>query len=124
MKPFSKMQAIGQGKPVMTRDGRKVPILYEVPADIPYPVVGVIEGGESITTWTSDGKYRRYQDDNPDDLFMASTKKEGWINLIKTSAVKTFPSTVFSTKEDADKAMQVFAYKYPRVACVKITWEE
>ena len=43
MKPFSKFEAIS-GKPVVTRDGKKVTQLKEFELDGPFQIVGVVEG--------------------------------------------------------------------------------
>lgn len=127
MKPFSKMDAIGFGKPVVTRDGRKITQLVEILSDIAYPIVGLIKGEIQISTWTSDGVYEKRNSSSNNDLFMESIKKDGWINLHETTAdhlvAETgypYPTHVFKTKKDADEHAKTF----PRIACVHIEWEE
>lgn len=133
MKPFSKMEAIGFKKPVVTRNGSKVLGITEVDANLIYPVVGLVEGEDVVSTWTSDGLYSRTVGYSSRDLVMASTKHEGWINIYTNESSQAHLSgysspegrthratNVFKTEHEADK----HAVSFPRIARVKITWEE
>lgn len=105
MKPFSKMEALS-GKPVVTRDGRKVKIIGEVPADVIYPVVGHIEGASEVATWTSDGKYFTGNDrPTTSDLFMAPEIKAGWVafglSLNHSKDIVGFCTHVWPAEEEA-----------------------
>jgi hypothetical protein len=128
MKPFSKSEAL-QGKPVVTRNGKKVLYITEVPLDIMYPVVAVVEGVEEPHIFTSDGNFLKSQDYHTYDLFMASTKKEGWIafgtNQIKISSkgIVGFATHVWSTEDEA-KRYYYAGNEGSTVHTVKVAWEE
>lgn len=81
MKPFNLADALA-GKPVMTRDGMKVIRLIELPEAKPKSrLVAVLEDGETAT-FNEGGRYYSMRDSSL-DLFMAPTKKEGYIATIK-----------------------------------------
>lgn len=79
MKPFNLEEALA-GKPVMTREGRKVVrIFYAEEACENSKVICVLETGLVVSHY-KDGRYSAdRKSDN--DLVMAPQKKEGWINL-------------------------------------------
>ena len=81
MKPFNLEQAL-TGAPVITRDGTKVIHLFIVPEENPeHRLFAVLKDGVIITLH-EDGKYYDHKDYYL-DLFMAPTKKEGYIATIK-----------------------------------------
>lgn len=81
MKPFNLAQAL-VGAPVITRDGTKVIRLIELPEAKPQSrLVAVLEDGETAT-FNEGGRYYSMRDSSL-DLFMAPTKKEGYIATIK-----------------------------------------
>lgn len=112
MKPFNRIEMV-QGKPVVTRDGRKVVWITEVPAGyhvysyLTFPIVGLIEGDKAPEVWTIDGLYSSYGcGENNRDLFMAPTKKVGWIAFgepIGLSIPVGFCTHVWTTEEEAKK---------------------
>ena len=136
MKPFSKTQAL-TGKPVVTREGRKVVILGEIPATSPcpshslvkYPVIGFVEGDCEAESWTSDGKYALSYKDSPSDLFMESKQVEGWIAYGPTEIQSRYGLVAFSThawptEEQAIKSLSdAIGYKGLK-GTVRISWEE
>ncbi len=128
MKPFSKMEAIGFGKPVVTRDGRKVTHLLEISANIEYPVVGVVEHDDCVSTWASDGKYDIRNSESLKDLFMASTKKSGFVALGQYKygdvAVTAYSTHVFKTAEEAERSFKADTNKGTLYALVPVSWEE
>ena len=128
MKPFSKSEAL-QGKPVVTRNGKKVLYITEVPLDIKYPVVAVVEGIGEPHIFTSDGRFLYSQGDHPYDLIMASTKKEGWI-AFGTDQIKSpykgivgFATHVWSTEDEAKRYYYYAGNKGSTVHTVKVGWE-
>ena len=125
MKPFSKSEAL-QGKPVVTRNGKKVLYITEVPLDITFPVVAVIESVGGPCIFTSDGNFLKSQDYHAYDLFMASTKKEGWIAFgvhPHSLSAAGFATHVWHTEEDAKRYFKKGNSTEP-LGTVKVAWEE
>src|SRR5271155_5404872 len=81
MKPFNLTAAL-DGEPVVTRDGTPVTSLVLFPTKN-YPLVGVVKGDREIKTWNASGAYFIGQKTSNFDLFMASEKKVGYINVYK-----------------------------------------
>lgn len=129
MKPFSKYEAITEKKPVVTRSGKKVTIIGEAPANIDYPVVGIIEGNPVVGTWTSDGlHYKHATEERLQDLFMASVTHEGWVAFgpeVPQSklGVVAFATHAWSTEEEAKKSYRLATDHEPK-GSIKISWEE
>lgn len=121
MKPFD-LQAALNGAPVVTRDGRPVKIAgYNSDAAIPnQKILGWVDG--TVLSWGENGNY--FRGGSPIDLFMASTKKEGWVNIHRFpegSIRDLFCAGPFDTEDQAKKAL-CFPIKF--ATTVKIEWEE
>lgn len=105
MKPFNLERALA-GDPVVTRDGHRVTDLrYFNRQGILYPIIGVLEVDDAnpeVETWTLYGRFRTHCDSDY-DLFMASTKHEGWVNLYYGAECPTLGGIVYPTKEDAER---------------------
>ena len=126
LKPFD-IQKAREGKPVCTRDGRKVRIIcfdYKGDANA-YPILALISTSnlsgvpsEIIAKYTEDGRYTKYNDvENDEDLMMLPEKKEGWVNVYKGGL---FDTKSYPTKKEAfDKACPV-----DYVDTVKVCWKE
>lgn len=97
-KPFNLQEAL-VGKPVVTRDGRKVKIAGYNPEalDKSEVVLGWADG--RTREWGQDGVYVCNRD-NPSDLFMAPETKDVWVILMQRSFGIT--AIVRETKEDAE----------------------
>lgn len=114
------------GKPVCTRDGRKARIIcFDVKCDDVQPIIGLIDMGthEEMYWFREDGHFLPEGKEHKDDLFMATEKHEGWVNILEGSSTTTnlnrYFSGIFSTKEEAQK------YNTDNIIdCVKIEWEE
>ena len=132
LKPFD-LEAAKAGKPVCTRDGRKVRIIsvdrkFLFKGVISYPIIALVEDTakeETIYGYNEKGKVI-IENDTPykDDLMMLPQKKEGWVNLYKSYNVgKKIPcmASIYPTKEEAKKT-SVVGFDY--VDTVKIEWEE
>ena len=106
---------------IVTYDGRDVRIVCVNRLDKDYPVVALVrkKNGESIESYTKDGKYINNKIYNH-DLFFASVKKEGWINVYYgKDRHNTFVcNRIFATKEEAQRCGRDI------VATIKIEWEE
>ena len=98
-----------------TRDGRKVRIIC-TDAKGNCPVVGLVnyKNYEVALNATKNGKI-----DDVLDLFFASEKHEGWINLYKDDDIVYASMDTFKTKKEAESASCRTC-----IATVKIEWEE
>jgi hypothetical protein len=127
MKPFNLQDALA-GKPVVTRDGKAVKQIAYFPEVETYAVMAYIEGSD-VDTYTREGSY--WSSKGTHDLFMASTKKTGWVNIyrenitggkmLRLSADGTTGHNIHPSKYVAD-VKQVTAKD--RIAVVELTWEE
>ena len=132
MKQFSLDEYLANpSKKIITRDGRAVKIIC-IDAKGSFPVIGLVAdavtdvSSESPISFTKNGKYWNANNeitDSPLDLFFASEKYEGWINIFKSSNDIAFlgQSRIYESKEDAEnggKSCDSYA------ATIKIEWEE
>lgn len=119
-KPFNLEKALA-GEPVVTRGGSPVTqlVLFKGELDTKYPLRGVF--GADIESWTSAGAYCADGSPNNNDLFMASTKKKGWVNIYSTNSnhLAAAGIHVYGTRAIADERAGD-----SRIACVEIEWEE
>lgn len=130
MKPFNLQEALA-GKPVVTRDGRKISRVVHFPEASPGWRV-VVLAGTGVFGTTESGSYCVDVESNSHDLFMASEKKEGWVNVYPaagrlhnylagfSSYDGSVPTHIFKTEADARK----HAILYPALAICRIEWEE
>lgn len=103
MKPFNLEEAI-QGKPLVTRDGRKVlDFHYFKNADVAYPVIAVIEGRGSLVEYKANGVFTMHKPDSPNDLFMYEEPKSYYTNIHRLRACSEgiFIGPVYENKEEA-----------------------
>ena len=133
MKPFSLKEYLkdfSKKYRVVTRDGRDVKIICTDAKGI-FPVIGLVmdnpgseNSSESPYSFRENGKYNQCERfESSLDLFFASEKHEGWINIFKSSNDIAFlgQSLIFESKEDAEnggKGCDSYA------ATIKIEWEE
>ena len=121
LKPFD-IQKAREGKPVCTRDGRKVRILCfdRLCCDETSTIVACIlskDGkDENVIIYSSDGFMADKQHPYADDLMMIPEKKEGWINVYTLN-------TCYSSKEEAEANIDQ-DYEDEYIRTVKINWEE
>ena len=121
LKPFDLQQA-KDGKPVCTRDGRKVRIisfdrefLYNGQNYCIVALISEAPHNEVVYSYTKDGLY------NPGkiherDLMMLPEKRSGWINIY---ALNTF----YSSKEEAEANIDR-DYENEYIGTTEIEWEE
>lgn len=125
MKDFD-YNAAKAGAPVCTRSGRPARIIcWDANAkweDDIFPIVALIDydvNGEVIQTYTTDGRmYTKKTDDY--DLMMATTKREGWINIYKRLGRIITGDCVWNTEDEAKSAV----VKEDYITTIKIEWEE
>ena len=121
---------------VVTRDGKPVRIIctdaHQVYDDIPgtFPIVALIKESknkELTYTYREDGRYRDGENCYSCDLFFATVKREGWVNLyldpcgrIAHETTVTADPVVYPTKERAQESKAYSTY----IDTVHIEWEE
>ena len=113
LKPFD-IQKAREGKPVCTRDGHKARIICFDLKNDEYPIVAAVgnDSSETLFSYTTNGEIADGIESNK-DIMMLPEKKEGWVNLYKSSA--------HSTKEEAMKYRNK-CNDY--IDTIKIEWEE
>lgn len=115
LRPFD-IKAAKAGKPVYTRDGRKVRILCYDLKSSGYPIVAAVETNdyltESISAYDKNGRFD-HDEENNNDLMMLPQKKEGWIIIHKEAIYD---------KETAEKIAKETTADVIRIQ--KIEWEE
>lgn len=112
-------------KKVVTRDGENVRIICTDAKYYDYPIIALIslkDGTEVICPYTKEG-VRFHVRQEGDDLFFASEKHEGWVNIYRDSNIGcTYTGGVFDSPEEAERAAQQKIGSY--VTTIKIEWEE
>lgn len=120
MKPFNLVDALA-GKPVMTREGRKVVrIFYAEEACENSQVICVFETG-AVFPYYKDGTYTNSS--SVHELVMAPTKKEGYVVMFYNNSQKDFlvGTKIWASREDAE----IWSKGCEAVfAIAKIEWEE
>lgn len=123
LKPFD-LEAARSGKPVCTRDGRKVRIICFDKKDSIYPIIALVESQidnrEDLLQYTSTGKFLEEKECDGRDLMMLPEKHEGWVNVYRDFNV-VHAKNVYETMEEALKNIDGGEN---RIATVKIEWYE
>ena len=122
MKQFNLEEYLANSsKKVITREGRAVKI-YCTNYVGSMPIIAEIEGSGNSLAFYRDGKYSNAGDNSSFDLFFASKKQEGWINVFEDALEGNYVGDrLFKTKEDAEEeGKKWIGHK----AVVKIEWEE
>ena len=119
MKAFSLEEYLkNPSRKVVTRDGRNVRIVCtDVKSEL-YPVLALVDnwGAEICSSYTKEGRFRPDNEAHR-DLFFASEKHEGWVNVYRDFD-DVMCGSVFATEEDAKCKAKT------AIATVKIEWEE
>lgn len=121
MKPFD-IEKAKAGHPVCTRDGRKARIIcFDVKGD-DYPIIALIDDGESEYTryYNKKGKTEDYPDGY--DLMMATEKRTGWINIYPYQCkekVAMIGYYAYKTQKEAKESASGDC-----IATIQIEWEE
>lgn len=106
---------------VITKDGREVRIIC-TDAKGDEPIIALIYNNnrdeENVYTYNRDGYF--YKDScSCLDLFFATVKKEGWVNIYREKKIDKC-GNIFGTKEEA----LYFKSNQDYITTVKIEWEE
>lgn len=123
LKPFD-LEAAKAGAPVVTRNGRSVRIICTDMIDGEYPVIALVREGhwESLRSYTTDGKCVVGEIISELDLFMASVKRLGWVNLYRDGGNRIVTgNTVHDSKSEASGGSDDFT---DYLATVPVEWEE
>ena len=118
MKAFSLEEYIkNPNRKVVTRNGRSARIIC-TDAKGNYPIVVLIEEGgyDNALSYTKDGKLY-VGETNDYDLFFATEKHEGWVNVYRDFD-GLMCGSVFATEEDAKCKAKT------AIATVRIEWGE
>ena len=127
MKPFNLEEYLkNPSQKVVTRENMPVRILC-TDANGNYPVVGLIlYNGEDIPeNYTENGRYYSNNQDSVNDLFFASVKIEGYVNIYRniyyegSDKYRNSGKNIYSSEEEA-KEHKDLGY----ITTIKIEWEE
>lgn len=118
---------IKPSRKIITRKGESVRIIcHNLKGD--QPIVAVIDEGNSnrILRFSKDGKYFLSGDGSENDLYFASKKRVGWINLYKSENGTYSGSQIFSSKEDAEEFSRELngLIRSDYLATIKIEWKD
>lgn len=121
MKEFN-LELAKAGHSVQTRDGKSARIVCD-DVDNPYSTIIALvyfDGKEFPYLYDKDGYSCRNNRDL--DLFMATTKKEGFVNIYGEGNWKECGNIYESEEEAKSNALNKHTYKY--ITTTKIEWEE
>ena len=123
MKPFNLEEYIkNPSKKVVTRDEHKVTRFLCTNINNIFPIIAAIEATnntEIVKTYTKEGTYFEDKTKHPYDLFFASEKHEGWINIYKYGSKYITSEIIYTKKEDA-----IMGKNKNYLTTIKIKWEE
>ena len=124
MKRFSLEEYLANpSRKVVTRDGNNIRIVCtDVKSEL-YPVLALVDNGkeEISTRYTKDGKFFTL-DEYPCDLFFASEKHEGWLNIYRSESGFYLRGNPYESKEEAEEVAKANYKTF--CTTVKIEWEE
>ena len=114
-------------KPLVTRSGLSARIVCDdAPGD--FPIVAIIDKMSTVDNCVTHIAYRKNGLVNPDgihspyDLFFATKKCEGWVNIFKNDDGENFVTySIYKSKEDAEREEK---QRSDYIASVEIKWEE
>ena len=122
MKPFSLEEYIkNPSRKIVTRDGKNVRIIC-INAKGNFPIIALVEthnGTETVLRLSEDGHFYNYAEDS-NDLFFATEKQEGWINVYLDAENDSYVGTcIYKSKEDAENNGKIWK---GYVTTLKIEW--
>ena len=107
---------------VVTREGRNVNRILCTDMKGDYPIVAVVESYngnfQEVLTYTNDGAYY-CNETSKNDLFFASEKHEGWINVYRNGE-HLWCGDIKRTETEAKEFENSEFY----ITSIKIEWEE
>lgn len=119
MKPFN-LEEAKKGAKVCTRDGKKVRIVCFDVKNENHPILALLEedGQEYLVSYDKDGYFSDDKSNDDLDLFMATEKHEGWVNIYKNNE-QYLTGGIWKNENDA---LQHKDEDY--ITTTKIEWEE
>ena len=120
MKPFNIKEHLEHPEwEVVTREGRPVRILCTDLDDNDYPVAAVV-GNFHVDKYTAEGLFQAGKETKY-DLFFASEKHEGWVNIIRDMVHNEVycGNMIYASKEEAERIAN-----NATLATAKIEWED
>lgn len=118
LKPFNLDEYLkNPERKVVTRDGRDVRIICTDFDNPNYPGICEIKGSKWPYSFATNGELIKGKKLSG-DLFFASEKREGWINILKNDSV--FPD-IYETQ---DLAKEYGMHRPDYIDTIKIEWEE
>lgn len=122
MKPFDLDEyKKNPSRELVTRDGHKVRIICTDRVDDIYPIVALVQcGGKEITQSYTELGHAIHGDADPFDLFFASVKHKGWINIYKDHQGFS-GQKIYDTEESAKTASLCVIHYF---TTIPIEWEE
>lgn len=124
MRPFNLEEYLkNPNRELVTRNGRSARIICTDRKDVIYPIVALVSNNsdeeKNPMCYTEEGKFYPNGSSNS-DLFFATKKREGWINICSNLTEKDAycGKMIHPTKADA----KCFASN--AIATIKIEWEE
>ena len=123
MKQFSLEEYLkNPNQKVVTRDGHPVRIICTDHDNISYPIVGAIKGYAFPFCFGEDGYVVGSTCNDANDLFFASEKHEGWVNLYKNEdGISWISPNYFTSKKEAEKEGKTHTCS---VTTIKIEWND
>ena len=114
-------------KPLVTRSGLSARIVCD-DASGDFPIVAIIDKMSAVDNCVTHIAYRKNGLVNPDgihspyDLFFATKKYEGWVNVFKNDDGENYVTySVYKSKEEAEEdGKQYSGY----ITSIEIKWEE
>ena len=125
MKPFNLEEYLANpSKKIVTREGKPARIICTDAKFEKYQVVVLItekDGQESFAILDTSGKFRSGYDSYL-DLFFATEKHEGWLNIYRSESGFYLRGNPYESKEEADEVAKANYKNF--CTTVKIEWEE
>ena len=123
MKPFNLKEYLkNPNRKVVTRDGRNVKIICTNFDSEKYPIIGEIKGYGYPAIYDEGGCAPCSDYDNSTDLFFASEKREGWINIYLDAVNSSYAGTrIYKSKEEAEESGKKWS---GYITTHKIEWTE
>ena len=121
MKQFSLEEYLkNPSRKVVTRSGKPV-IIHCTNYESDGPIIAEVKGCNKSRSYQRNGRYYLYDDSNF-DLFFATEKHEGWINLYENEdGISWISPNYFTSKKAAEEEGKTHTCS---VTIIKIEWEE
>ena len=121
MKPFSLEEYLkNPSRKVVTRSGKPV-IIHCTNYESDGPIIAEVKGYNKSRSYQRNGRYYLYDDSNF-DLFFATEKHEGWVNIYLDADNSSYVGTcIYKSKEEAEESGKKWS---GYIATHKIEWTE